>query len=101
MIRKALIVFVAVVLCSGPMCAPVTFDRLDANDHLREVCAGYIDDDTWLETGLSLMDQARLEGATEPEVLSGLDVNCASNLPEWTQACWACNTAMADQVYGH
>ncbi len=98
--KYLLLALLVLAVCSGQSCLQ-PFDRLAVNDHLREVCAGYVDSDTWIETGLSLMDQARLEGATEPEVLSGLSVNCASDVPEWTQACWACNTAMADQVYGH
>jgi len=94
-------VFAYVLLVSG--CGPNPFDdssRLEVNDHLMVACSGWMETDIQLETALSLAEDARLQGLTKSNLLQSVTPTCAAGTADANTACWICNTAILDQVFG-
>jgi hypothetical protein len=101
--RFLILGLLAVAVCSGSICGvpgPNTFDRLAVNDHLRAACAGWMDTDIDIETMLSLGEQGRLDGMAYGDLLNSVIPICTANDPDTNNACWTCNTAVLDQLYG-
>lgn len=68
------------------------FDRLAANEALREVCPGL--SDATIESGLAAAESDRMAGYTFHESLSGIYPACEDDLD-----CVNCATRMLQQVF--
>lgn len=105
MMRRALLVLAIVIVCSGQMCGVVdpmaSPNRLEANDHLRAACAGFATDAA-IEGFLTEVEANRLLGFTYAQQIQAMGNVCLN--PQYSLdlqlACYTCESAVVNQIYG-